>query len=80
MGKYDKEYRLLAALVRSGKIDDYEPKDVLNEYAEFKDMNPTTFRAKLREIRAMFAKTPTKGLFLSFSVFYLTNFFEKLLS
>ena len=62
MGKYSQLYRELADLVRTGKIQDMEPKQGLKLYPKFTSMNATTFRAKLREIRKQFEDDVHDGI------------------
>ena len=62
MGKYSELYRKLTDLVRSGQVDGLDPKEILEAYTDYSKMNPTTFRGKLRQIRTMLGKIPTKSM------------------
>ena len=62
MGKYSELYRNLTDLVRSGQVDGLDPKEILEAYPDYGRMNPTTFRGKVRQIRAMLGKIPKKSI------------------
>jgi len=63
MAKFSEYYRKIADLVRSGKIKDMAPMQVLASYPEFRAMSSSTFRAKLREIRNMAENEANPGVF-----------------
>ena len=53
MGKYSEPYHKLTDLIRSGQVDGQDTKEIVEAFAEYTKMNPTTFRGKLRQIRIL---------------------------